>query len=304
MKHVFKKASLGFGAAAVAATGLATPSVQAQADELAINSGSVAFTATLDVYSQYWFRGLAQENQGLTIQPGATATFALFETDGFALDGFVGTWNSASFKTPTTDADSDDWWREANIFIGVGTQLLDGKLDLQASLVNKSSPAAGEQITNEIDIKASYDDRGLYGDDRFALNPYALLAYELDGAGVDAGTRDGLYLELGVEPRFELVESADFPVTLSVPVKAGFSLKDYYERADGKSNTFGYLQIGLVASTPIKSLPAEYGNLEGWAGVYYIYINDTLRDIGGASNVINSGDRSHVFAGAGLSWSY
>ena len=63
---------------------------------------------------------------------------------------------------------------------------------------------------------------------RFA--PYAILAFELDGQA-DAGSGEGVYLELGAAPSWPL---AGGKVTFAVPVKFGFSLSDYYEDPDDR----------------------------------------------------------------------
>ena len=55
------------------------------------------------------------------------------------------------------------------------------------------------------------------------------------------------------------------PVSLSLPVTLGISLADYYEGPLGQDDRFGYLDIGLVASTELP-IPESYGTWEISAG--------------------------------------
>ena len=74
------------------------------------------------------------------------------------------------------------------------------------------------------------------------------MAIELSGQA-DGGLGEGVYVELGVEPGLHLEGT---PVSLSFPLTVGLSLSDYYEEAPGNDDVFGYVDLGLVASVPLR----------------------------------------------------
>ena len=86
------------------------------------------------------------------------------------------------------------------------------------------------------------------------LAPYGIIAFELDGQA-DGGEHEGVYLELGAAPSWPL---AGGKVTFAVPVKAGFSLSDYYERGDGTDSAFGYFQAGGLFTLPLSPATSKY----------------------------------------------
>ncbi len=67
------------------------------------------------------------------------------------------------------------------------------------------------------------------------LAPSVALAFEFAKA---SGADKGVYLELGIAPAVPMADDA--PVSVTIPVKVGLSLKDYYGE-----DTFGYFSAGL-----------------------------------------------------------
>ncbi len=107
-----------------------------------------------------------------------------------------------------------------------------------------------------------------------SLRGHAILAFELSGQA-DSGSGEGVYLELGAAPSWPL---AGGKVTFAVPVKAGFSLSDYYEDpATGEDSKFGYFQVGGLFTLPFTSPTSRYGawNLHG--GVDFYVFGDTTQ---------------------------
>jgi len=267
-----------------------------QADEAPpVNTGKVAFSTGFDVTTEYWFRGLGQENQGLILQPWIDATFELHSSDDLTLTGSVGIWNSLH------DAVPGDAWYEADFYAGVGAEM--GKVAVGVTYINLYNPAGGDIFAEEIDFSLSYDDSELWGDDGFALNPSATLAIEIDG-GSDAGMNKGTYLEIAIEPGMEdIFGSTSNPVDLSIPVTLGLGLEDYYEDGAGNDDTFGFLDVGLVLSTPLDGLiPADYGSWSASFGVHCIFLGDTAETISGAFGTGN--DDSSVYATFGITMEY
>ncbi|WP_428386279.1 TorF family putative porin [Mucisphaera sp.] len=279
-------------AASALAFGLST-SAMAQ-DAPAVNTGAISVDAGVDWTSAYYFRGIAQENQGLILQPYATVTVDLYEDDTFTVAGYVGTWNSFQYN----DAASNDPWYEQDVFVGVTVGLPEG-LTLDVSYVNYYSPRGGAGFAEEFAFVLGYDDSELLGE--FAFSPYALLALEFDG-GADGGADTGTYLELGGEFALNVLQSEDYPVDLTIPFAVGFSIADYYESGNAGDEDFGFIQVGLVASTPLAFIPAEYGEWSASAGIHLLFMGDAASDIG-EGVVHGSGDVVPIGT-VGISLSY
>jgi hypothetical protein len=278
---------------------LTTPFI-AQAQEMeGPNTGKVSLNAGVDYYSEYWFRGIAQENQGLIVQPYADVSLNLIENEDYTLDGYFGAWNSWHFQDPTEANGDDDFWYEADVFAGFSAGL-PGGFGVDLSYINLYGPSGGDEFAEEIDLGVSYDDSGLWGDNGFALNPSATLAYEIDG-GSDSGSNKGTYLGLGIEPNIPL--GADAPFSLSVPVTLGLGLDDYYEDSLGNDDTYGFLDIGLVGSMPLAQDTA-YGDWTVTGGVHYINLGDSAAQIGRDFNTIGGDDDDSIYFHVGLSMSY
>ena len=73
---------------------------------------------------------------------------------------------------------------------------------------------------------------------------------------------------MGIRPAIK----AHPKLTLSIPVKLGLSVKDYYE---GYSDTFGFFDIGLQASVPLAS--GKGGSLELHGGFDLLWLGDNLK---------------------------
>ncbi len=284
--------------ATLAVAGAAALPTPALADEPAEAPGSgVTLDITIDFVSEYWFRGIGQENEGLIVQPGATLTFDLFETSGgAAVTGYVGSWNSYQ------DATAGNEWFESDMIGGFNIALPNGD-SIDLSYINLYNPAGNGIFAEEIDLSYAIDDSERFGG--MGLSPYILLAVEVDG-GSDAGGDEGVYLEIGIEPALaDILGSESLPVDVAVPVTLGLSLDSYYEDGMGgdDDDTFGYLDIGVVASTPLDGLiPAGLGSWEASFGVHYLYLGDTAQNISAAFGTGN--DSSTVYATIGISTSF
>lgn len=267
----FKKFTIGCAAAVLAMSMVYTPSARAEGEEAAgPNTGNVSLSVSIDVATEYWFRGIAQENQGAIVEPGINISFALCDWASV----YFGTWNSLHGHQNSDAIDADVWY-ESDWF--VGTSLTFDKIGVDLSYVNLYSPAFAGVFAQEIDLSFSYDDSELLGD--WALSPSVLFAFEFDG-GSDNGSNHGIYAQLSFGPSFTIIDSKDYPVTLSVPFTFGFSVSDYYENGAGDDNTFGFAQIGLDFSVPLAFIPADFGSWSAHAGVNFIFLGDSAGSIG------------------------
>jgi hypothetical protein len=150
-----------------------------------------------------------------------------------------------------------------------------------------ASPNGLFGTVKELSFKLTVDDSGLLG--AAAVKPYMVLAQELDGQA-DGGANEGTYLELGIGPGLPLSRAS-----LTVPIKVGLSLSDYYEGADG-DDAFGFFSVAGVVTVPFTSAPTKFGSWNIHGGVEFLMLGDR--------NEAVFGDSSHVIGSIGIGLSY
>ena len=128
-----------------------------------------------------------------------------------------------------------------------------------------TSPADSFATVHELAGVVAVDDSA----STFPVSPKVVLAFELGDGQADGGANKGVYLELGIKPGIKLAPKA----TLLIPVKAGFSLKDYYEGPFG-NDKFGFFNTGLQLSVPVVS--GKSGALEIHGGIDILWLGDNL----------------------------
>jgi len=303
---MIKSLKIGFVAGAVALTALLVGPSVATAQEDGPNLGRVYMNA--DTVTQYYYRGIFQENQGLIIQPYLDFGITMVDNEDFTLDVYTGFWNSlhtGPSGSGGAGVTRNDPWFELDWFIG--TSLGFGAFTLDVSYINLYGPNTGASFAEEINIGLSFDDSGMI--EGFpALAPYALLAIEVDGgsdyAAVGNLQQEGTYLELGIEPSFTIVESEDYPVDLSIPVAIGLSLDDYYQDSTGADETFGYVSAGLAISIPMSWVPADYGEWTFGAGVTFLFLGNNLEANNTTTAAYSGAGDFEVVGTWGVSMSY
>ncbi|MEX2213287.1 MAG: TorF family putative porin [Phycisphaeraceae bacterium] len=298
-------------AVAVLAAMALLPGIRAQAQEEAAaadpNTGAISVTAGVDYISQYWFRGLAQENQGAIVQPYVDLGFNLYSAEEGPLSSVdlnVGIWGSLhSGPSGSGIGGPGNFLYEMDYYAGISATIL----DFTAGVIYTAytSPNGFFATTQEIAVKVSYDDAALWksliGESSGfgGLQPWALIAFEFDGAA--DGASKGIYLELGIKPSIELGFIEKYPITLSFPIVLGLSLDDYYEVGTTDS-TFGYVTLGVEASVPLSFIPARFGSWDFHAGVYVIVLGTNPKAIAGGA--VTGGDTAEIFAKFGIGFSY
>ncbi|BAM02446.1 TorF family putative porin [Phycisphaera mikurensis] len=255
----------GAAAAAVAAALTSTGGAAAQETEMVedINNGAISWTLGSDIVSKYVFRGYEIQEDGIIVQPYAEFTAGI--ADG--IDVYAGIWNSTGTET---NGDNNEHWLEADIYAGVsiGEAVLGAPIAIDVSYVNYTSPNDTFGQYEELDFFVGYDD----SDNPISVAPYALLAIEFDTEA--AGDDDNIYLELGGEFEMQVVDNAQYPVGLTVPVKLGLSLDEYYVDDEGDNEFFGYLSVGANVGVPLSFIPREYGQWSAAAGLTLFLLND------------------------------
>lgn len=276
-------------AAAVAALAIAAPrSASAQDDP---NPGALTFTGGVDFPSLYLFRGIRQESEpALTMFPYGDLGIALASGDGGvkSVGINIGTWHSLQTGSSGSDGPSEKVHYEEDFYatfaLGFG-----GGVSLGTTYTAYTSPNFMFTTVKEVSFKIAK---------AHMLNPYGVLAFELggDSAGqADGGSEKGSYLELGVGPTFPLGGSK---FTLTIPVKLGFSLKDYYEHPlTGEDSKFGFFDIGALITLPLSKVPSSFGAWNIHGGVDVFALGDTTK-------YFNNDDKAQVVGLIGIGVSY
>ncbi len=243
----------------------------------------------IGITSQYFFRGILQENQGIIVQPWFELGYDLYEGAETLreLDLTLGLWNSLH-DGPTGGAGGP--WFESDFHVGLAAKVGDG-WRVGTRYTAYHSPNGSFGTVEEIQFSVALDDRGMLVEGvESGLRPSLLVAIEVDGQR-DAGNHVGNYAQLGIEPTFPLGPMGSLDVTLSVPVKAGFSLGDYYEDLNGGDDDFfGFLDVGVAASSPLPFLPARMGPWSGVLALHWLLLGDNneQRNVGDTSELILS----------------
>jgi hypothetical protein len=195
----------------------------------------VTGTVGADVPSSYFFRGYRQETDPkFTFQPFVDVALAAGDASFN-----VGLWNSlhtGSLK------DGGAGYYETDFYAAVTVS------KIKATYTAYTYPKIDNSTIHELMFSTSFSGK---------LAPSAAIAFELSKA---SGADKGIYLELGVNPAVPMKDGA--PVAITIPVKLGLGLKDYYFDADGDT-PFGYFSAGVSISRPL-----AHGDVHGGLTVY------------------------------------
>jgi hypothetical protein len=244
-------------------------------------------TGGFDFANAYFFRGIFQDDTGVVMWPYGDLGFALHSGDGIlkSVGVNIGTWNSLHTGDAGSSGPTGKLWYESDFY--AGATLGFGATMVGVTYTAYSSPNQMFGTVKELSFKVAVDDSGLLG--AAAVKPYVLLAQELDGQA-DGGANEGTYLELGIGPGFSLSK-----MSVTVPVKVGLSLSDYYEGLTG-DETFGFASFAGVVTVPLTSAPTKFGSWNIHGGVEFLMLGDR--------NEAVFGDSSHVIGSIGIGLSY
>ena len=247
------------------------------------NTGKLSLSGGIDFTTAYFFRGILQERDGLIVQPylevGANLYSAPEDYD-VSRDGplssislTLGTWNSLQSKQTGGTDENDPVFYETDWYGGVNFGFF-GKLDTGVSYVAYTSPSDAFSTVQEVDFNLGLDDSEWLG--AWALSPSATFAIETDGAALG---KSGSYAQIGIEPSFEAIHSDTYPVNVSFPVTAGFSINNYYDGPGKNDQTWGFADFGVVASVPLAFIPEDYGSWSFSGGAHLFTFNKGLQKI-------------------------
>jgi len=170
-----------------------------------------------------------------------------------------------------------------------------GGTSLTATYTSYTSPNGSYSTVKEIMFKLAVDDSAHLG--KGAVKPYVVVARELsaelDGltnGQADGGLNAGTYLEIGGAPGYTGKKGS-----VAIPIKAGFSLGDYYELA-GVDNKFGYFSIAAIGTVPLGGT-TNFGSWNIHGGVEY-------QKLGTTTKAFNGGEANQIIGSIGVGFSY
>jgi hypothetical protein len=258
------------------------------------NGGAINFTGGIDVPSAYVFRGILQEGDPkLTLTPYGQISIRLSgdpgptSTDGTRIN--VGVWNALLTGTSGSGGPlkrihySEQFSASVSFGVGHGIVVTPGYLA-------NTSPNRGYNTVKEFTLGVTATG---------AIAPYGFLAIELDDAGqLDGGSKKGSYLELGATPSFGL---SLWHSRVSAPVRAGFSLNNYYELFTNtltfEDHRFGFVEVGGHLTVPVSSSTSRFGLWNVHGGVDFFSFGDTTR-------AFNLDEKTRVVVSGGVALLY
>ena len=260
------------------------------------NTGKVALSGGIDFTTAYFFRGYNQEDQGFIMQPYANMYAKLVAEEDFKATFYVGTWNSIHSEDTLANAGGGpDAWYESDFLTGIDFAF--GPATIGLVYTAYTYPNGAAETIQELGLKLTYDDtefmkqRGI----GFGLKPYvAAYAETADGNG-----SEDWYGEVGIAPGvYTFNEEGRYPVAITIPITAGFSLKDYYFDDGGSEEFFGYLSAGVTASVPLPFIPSDYGTWSLTGTFQYLWLNAE------GLQTLNHGDDSELIGKLGIAFAY
>ena len=250
--------------------GLSTPA-SAQDDWIADHVSGIM---QLDVTNAYFFRGIKQERHGVQIEPWAELYVNLYKSDdGLLRSASVGggIWNS--FQSERTGAVEYPQWLYETDFYPLVALKFAGGVGLTTTYYFYTSPNGAFNTTQELNFKLNWDDSEAFG--KWSMQPWVNFAIETQNTSF--GTHSGQGVQMGIAPTLYKTENGSF--TLTAPCELGLAIHRYYETASGGENTFGYGNIGLLASFPLKFIPEGAGAWTFSIGGKYYAFSETLENV-------------------------
>jgi len=259
--------------------------------------------------SQYFFRGLLQENQGVIGNVWLQVDASLYEDAGPLTNVavFVRGWSSlhsGPSGTEVGDSSSTDAWYENDVSFGLSLEIFD-HVKGSGIYTIYSSPNDQFETVEEVVAKLELDDSFLWDDVNKSLPKslkfngfqlYGLIAWETDGQH-DGGLNDGIYAEIGIRPSVTWAACDFADINIALPVRVGLSVFEYYETPTDTDSDFGFVEVGLEAEVPIKAVPEKFGAVSVFVAGNYLHLGQNTRKI-------NQGDAHELIGSGGLRYSF
>ncbi len=253
----------------------------ALAQEVEADETKISFAGGVDYNTHFVSYGFDVWGVGTDFGDDATLNpWAEVAVDFGAFSLFVGTW----WDVNTNGAASiGGQIQEIDVYYGLGFDVG----DFSFGVTYQDWVYAGG-VETILDFSVGYDDSELWGDfmgGEFALSPSLVVHNRLSSTNIDAvpgGDENSTVLVFSIEPGFQLVDSEDYPISLSIPVSVGYFLEEGFHgaKSDGTvtDDGFGYVSIGANLSMPLTFIPAEYGSWSAGAGLTYYMTDEDVID--------------------------
>ncbi len=279
--------------------GAAVPSPTSAGEDSRPNTGRVSLGLGADWASAYYFRGIAGvQNGGSNVQPYAEIGIKLLDNVG-PLSSLVfapGIWNNFQYGDEGRLVEPSDprFWFESDLYLKLSGTWWD-ILTTGITYTYYTSPNDSFETYADVGLSFGLNDAKWLG--AFALNPSLLLAFETKGEALVSDDGDkGIYMGIGLAPGYTFFEDSSYPLSVSLPLTFGFSVKDYYT-VNGKNDTFGYFSGGPLFTVPLNFIPDAFGNWSLRAGVQFLVLNTNLK-------TVNTDDSFVPIGSVGVSMTY
>lgn len=222
--------------------------------------------------TKYFSRGINNGDTGVIAQPYADLYFKIYEGEGFINTVTVNAsiWSSLHSSHKGVPNDTVNAWQEFDYTPGIAVAFAKN-FTLTTSYFEFDYPSGLSDPQRSVNVNLSYNDSDLLG--VFALHPHLAVLWEIPGAA--AGLKpNGWYYEPGIAPSFSLIKEGTFPVTLTLPVTAGFGSHGFYDGAG-----FGYFAGGANVAVGLGFMPKCLGTWTATVGATYYYLHHRLADL-------------------------
>lgn len=224
--------------------------------------------------TKYFSRGINNGDQGVIAQPYTDLYFKIYDGGD---KGFINSitinasiWSSLHSHTDGVPNENVRNWQEFDYTPGIAVTFAKN-FTLTTSYFEFDYPSGLSDPQRSINASLAYNDSDLLG--VFALHPHITVLAELPGAA--AGLKPGgWYYEPGIAPSFGLVKDGMFPVTLTLPITAGFGSDGFYDGAG-----FGYFAGGANVAVGLGFMPKQLGTWTATIGATYYYLHKELATI-------------------------
>lgn len=280
-----------------------TPSEDAE------SANFISLHAGLHFTTQYFARGLLQENKGVIAQPWIELRMHLYQTNGPISDVFLfaKSWNSfhsGPSGTGSNLSNSPSAWYETQLTAGLGVQAF-RVLTVSGGYNIQISPNDRFNTVEELFVRGDLQDKRLWGLtgevgpvswEFDGIRLYGLFAWETDGQR-DNGDNRGVYSEVGIKPGITLHPCDNFTASLSVPVSVGFNVFEYHEVQNKGDAPFAFFTLGFEGEVPLKWIPSRYGE---WS----LYGAVTWYNLGQNVSKFNNRNNDELVGSGGLRFNY
>ena len=249
---------------------LSVVSLSARAENAFSLNGNVS------VSNSYFFRGISQAEDQFVLTPSVQAGYKV--ADGVQVLGGLNTVFLSDTDNLNGPDSSTSSWYEATLAVGARFTVAK-QFVLGVDYNFYSSPSDSFKNVQEAVFSVSYQDNLKLFPEFTGLNPYVLLAVDLDNS---RGLSDeGQYLEVGVNPTAKFVNVPLVKtLVVSLPTRAGFGFNDYF----GNGTELGYIGVGPQFKIPLND------HVSITAGVDVLFLNNDLGKVneGGDVEVVGS----------------